>query len=157
MKVYHGSDVGVRKVDLSYSLMYKDFGPGFYVSADRLQAENFAKYKADHPRSKTHTPVVSTYELDEECLTNGSLRIKKFENYSDEWIGFIEKYRVSKEIEYDLIIGPIANDDVRTSFAEYQMGEITKSELLEKLKYKRVMYQYCFKTDVAVAKLQWIE
>ena len=35
MKLYHGSDVSVRKIDLSRALMFKDFGPGFYLSADR--------------------------------------------------------------------------------------------------------------------------
>ena len=43
MRLYHGSDVEVRSIDLSRSLMYKDFGPGFYVSADLKQAEAFAR------------------------------------------------------------------------------------------------------------------
>lgn len=157
MRVYHGSDVEVREVDLSRSLMFKDFGPGFYVSAQRRQAENFASYKADRPWSKTKTPVVSLFEMDDACLTDGSLRIKRFEGYSEEWIEFIDEHRASRETEFDLVIGPIANDDVRTSFALYQMGELTKAELLEKLKYKKVTYQYCFKTEAAVARLRRIE
>ena len=156
MRLYHGSDVEVRSIDLSQSLMYKDFGPGFYVSADLKQAEAFARYKADRPKSVTHVPVVSTFELDETCLKDDSLRIKKFEGYSEEWIDFINEYRGSKDTEFDLVIGPIANDDVRTSFAQYQMGEMTKAELLEALKYKRVTYQYCFKTEAAVSKLRRI-
>lgn len=157
MRLYHGSDVEVKVIDLGWSLMYKDFGPGFYVSADQKQAESFAKYKADRPKSLTHTPIVSVFEIDDTCLTDNSLRIKRFEGYSEEWIEFIDVYRVSRDTEYDLVIGPIANDDVRTSFALYQMGEITKIELLEKLKYKQVTYQYCFKTEDAVAKLRRIE
>lgn len=153
MKVYHGSDVEVKQIDLSRSLMFKDFGPGFYVSSDLKQAQAFAKYKADRPKSTTHNPVVSTFDFDDQSLTDGSLRIKRFDGYSEEWIDFINEYRGSKETEFDLIIGPIANDDVRTSFAQYQMGEMTKAELLEALKYKRVTYQYCFKTEIAVSKL----
>lgn len=156
MRLYHGSDVEVRSIDLSRSLMYKDFGPGFYVSADLKQAEAFARFKADRPKSVTNVPVVSTFELDETCLKDGSLRIKRFEGYSEEWIDFINEYRGSKDTEFDLVIGPIANDDVRTSFAQYQMGEMTKAELLEALKYKRVTYQYCFKTEAAVSKLRRI-
>ena len=34
------------------------------------------------------------------------------------------------------------------------MGEISKDELLESLKYKRVTYQYCFKTMTAVSFLK---
>lgn len=156
MRLYHGSDVEVRDIDLSRSLMFKDFGPGFYVSADRVQAENFAKYKADRPRSKTKTPVVSVFEMDDACLTDGSLRIKRFEYYSEEWIDFIDEYRASRDTDFDLVIGPIANDDVRTSFAQYQMGEMTKAELLEALKYKKVTFQYCFKTEAAVSKIKRI-
>ena len=54
MKVYHGSDVKVTNVDLAHSQMYKDFGPGSYVSVDKKQAVHFAKYKADRPASQTH-------------------------------------------------------------------------------------------------------
>lgn len=156
IKVYHGSDVEVTNIDLAHSQMYKDFGPGFYVSLDEKQAVHFAKYKADRPSSKTHKPVVSVFEFDENRLTDGSLRVKQFEGYSTEWVDFIQEYRNSGETDYDLVIGPIANDDVRTQFVRYDMGEITKDELLKSLKYKRVTYQYCFKTMVAVSYLKSI-
>ena len=32
----------------------------------------------------------------------------------------------------------------------FDLGEITKEELLESLKYKKVTYQYCFKTKVRI-------
>ena len=34
MRLFHGSDVPVRSVNLGRALMFKDFGPGFYLSAD---------------------------------------------------------------------------------------------------------------------------
>lgn len=155
MKLYHGSDVEVTNIDLSRSLMRKDFGPGFYLSANLKQAENFAMYKADRPRSATHTPIVSTFEFDE--LKAANLRVKQFDNYSEEWIDFISEYRERSTTDYDLVIGPIANDDVRTKFAQYSFGEITKQELLESLKYKHVTYQYCFKTSNALLALKSIK
>ena len=157
MKVYHGSDVEVKHVDLACSQMYKDFGPGFYVSADKKQAVHFARYKAARPASKTHKAVVSEFDFDERSITDGSLRVKLFEGYSTEWVDFIHEYRHSNETDYDLVIGPIANDDVRTQYARYDLGEITKEELLESLKYKRVTYQYCFKTMTAVSFLKRTE
>ena len=157
MKVYHGSDVEVREVDLVYSQMYKDFGPGFYVSTERKQAVHFAKYKADRPSSATHKAVVSVFDFDECSLTDGSLRVKKFDSYSNDWVDFIHEYRNSRALDYDLIIGPIANDDVRTQFARYDMGEISKEDLLESLKYKRITYQYCFKTARAVSFLKRVD
>lgn len=157
MKVYHGSDVDVRDVDLVHSQMFKDFGPGFYVSADKKQAIRFAKYKADRPSSTTHKAVVSTFDFDDRTLLDGSLRIKMFKSYSEEWVDFIHEYRNSTETEFDLIIGPIANDDVRTQYARYDMGEISKEELLECLKYKRVTYQFCFKTAKAISFLRRVD
>ncbi len=157
MILYHGSDVLIECVDLKHSLMYKDFGPGFYVSDGLIQAKNFAKYKADKPSSKTHTPIVTAFEFDEKLLINGILHIKQFENYSSEWVDFIHAHRGKKDTDYDLIIGPIANDDVRTKFAQYEMGEISKEELLESLKYKKVTFQYCFKTELSIATLKRIE
>lgn len=156
MILYHGSDVSIECIDLKHSLMYKDFGPGFYVSACFVQAQNFAKYKADKSSSKTHTPIVTAFEFDENLLNNENLHIKQFENYSSEWIDFIHAHRGRRDADYDLVIGPIANDDVRTKFAQYEMGEISKDELLESLKYKQVTFQYCFKTEISIATLKRI-
>jgi len=157
IKVYHGSDVEVREVDLVHSQMFRDFGPGFYVSKEMKQAVRFAKYKADRPSSKTHKAFVSVFEFNDDSIVDGSLRVKKFDNYSDEWVDFIHEYRQSTDTDYDLIIGPIANDDVRTQYARYDMGEISKQELLESLKYKRVTYQYCFKTAKAISFLRRVD
>lgn len=38
MKLYHGSNVPVNEPDLKHSKPYKDFGRGFYLSANRKQA-----------------------------------------------------------------------------------------------------------------------
>jgi hypothetical protein len=35
MKLYHGSNVAIGIIDLSKSRPGKDFGKGFYLSADR--------------------------------------------------------------------------------------------------------------------------
>lgn len=46
MKLYHGSTIDIREIDLLKSKPNKDFGKGFYLSADRLQADKMADYKA---------------------------------------------------------------------------------------------------------------
>ena len=38
MILYHGSNVAIDVIDLSKSRPGKDFGKGFYLSADRQQA-----------------------------------------------------------------------------------------------------------------------
>lgn len=45
MKLYHGSNMDISVPDLSKSKPYKDFGQGFYLSADKNQATEMAKQK----------------------------------------------------------------------------------------------------------------
>ena len=156
MKLYHGSDVEVTTVDLSLSQMNKDFGRGFYLSDDQPQARNFARYKADKPRSATKTPVVTEFAFDESIFTNGRLKVRRFTGYTIEWVQFIKANRQVRNQEYDIVIGPIANDDVRTQFVKHMLGEISEEELLESLKWKKCTYQYCFISEEAVACLKYI-
>ena len=59
MKLYHGSNVDIREIDLTKSLHGKDFGQGFYLSADEKQAEEMAIFKA---KQFDGTPVISTFQ-----------------------------------------------------------------------------------------------
>ena len=45
MKLYHGSTIDIAKVDLDLSKTNKDFGRAFYLSDDRQQALEIARYK----------------------------------------------------------------------------------------------------------------
>ena len=38
IQLYHGSTVNIERIDLQKSRPNKDFGRGFYLSADRQQA-----------------------------------------------------------------------------------------------------------------------
>jgi len=156
MKLYHGSDVEIASIDLSKSLMNKDFGRGFYLSDDLKQARDFAQYKADKPKSKTKTAIVTAFEFPQHNLTDGSLKVLRFEGYSVDWVRFIKANRQVRNPEFDVVIGPIANDDVRTQFALHMMGEITEDKLMESLKWKRCTYQYCFISQKAVEQLKTI-
>lgn len=76
MKLYHGSNVEVQKIDLSKSRPYKDFGRAFYLSESRDQA-------VDQGRSKVvlfgGEVVVSCFEFDESVMTSDKLKIKTFQ------------------------------------------------------------------------------
>lgn len=154
MLLYHGSDVLIDTIDLSKSQYFKDFGRGFYLSDNFKQANGFAIYKAAKPSSKTHKSFVTTFYFDENNLNNGKLLVLKFDSYSEAWIDFIDRNRNSANQKYGVIIGPIANDQVRSQFLRYENGEIDKSELLDSLKYKHLTFQYCFVTEKAISKLE---
>ncbi|MDE6226878.1 MAG: DUF3990 domain-containing protein [Muribaculaceae bacterium] len=41
MKLYHGSNVKIERIDLDKSKPFKDFGKGFYLSDTKHQAEEW--------------------------------------------------------------------------------------------------------------------
>lgn len=47
MKLYHGSNVKIERIDLDKSKPFKDFGKGFYLSDTKHQAEEMATFKSN--------------------------------------------------------------------------------------------------------------
>ena len=155
MKLYHGSTVDIDRIDLSRSRPNKDFGRGFYLSADEQQAMRMAQFKA---LTEGGHPVMNTYLFDETLMTNGELRVRSFDGYTREWAEFIFQNRNSRDgastHDYDIVFGPIANDRVGVQIGKYEAGDITFDQFLENLKYMRgVTFQYYFGTERAIAQL----
>ena len=46
LKLYHGSNVRIERIDLSVGHINKDFGKGFYLTDIKTQADEMAKRKA---------------------------------------------------------------------------------------------------------------
>ena len=113
IRLYHGSTVSIDRIDLRMSRPNKDFGRGFYLSADRQQAWRMGEFKA---LTEGGVPVMNTYLFDEAVLTSGELRVLTFDGYTREWADFIFLNRNNKTHkpahDYDIVYGPIANDRV---------------------------------------------
>lgn len=158
IKLFHGSTVDIETIDLQMSRPNKDFGRGFYLSADRQQAFRMAEFKA---LIEGGSPVLNTYVFNEEELTSGELRVLVFEGYTREWADFIFLNRNNPSPipahDYDIVYGPIANDRVGVQIGKYEAGDITFEQFLENLKYmKGITFQYYFGTERAIAKLKKI-
>lgn len=155
--LYHGSNIQIACIDLSKCNPYKDFGQAFYLTDDKNQAMNVANARVDIFGGK---PVVSSYHFDERLFADGTLSLKSFENYSEEWADFIYRHRDETIVPpylhpYDVVYGPIANDRVGLQIRNYRLGNIDKKEFLRRLKYmKGISFQYAFCTEQAVIKLQ---
>lgn len=154
--LYHGSNVKIETIDLKKSRPNKDFGRGFYLSADREQAWRMGEFKA---LTEGGEPVMNTYTFDETILDSGELRVKKFDAYTREWADFIFLNRNNKQSEpahdFDIVYGPIANDRVGVQIGKYEAGDITLDQFLNNLKYmKGVTFQYYFGTERAISKLK---
>jgi len=155
MKLYHGSTTDIDRIDLQKSRPNKDFGRGFYLSADQQQAWRMGEFKA---LTEGGTPILNTYLFDERVLTSGELRVLTFEGYTREWADFIFLNRNNRSIDpahdYDIVYGPIANDRVGVQIGKYEAGDITLDQFLQNLKYmKGITFQYYFGTERAISKL----
>lgn len=157
MKLYHGSNMRVTEPDLSRSKPFKDFGQGFYLSAEEHQAKDQALSKVD--QMKTGEPIVNEFLFDETLITSGELKVKIFDDYSVEWAEFVLMNRDSKIAQpshnYDIVYGPIADDGVNYQLRRYWGGVITLPKLIEELKYaKGITFQYFFGTKRALKTLK---
>ena len=155
MQLYHGSTVNIDRIDLLKSRPNKDFGQGFYLSADRQQAWRMGEFKA---LTEGGEPVMNTYLFDEQVLRSGELKVLTFEGYTREWADFIFLNRNNRSIDpahdYDIVYGPIANDRVGVQIGKYEAGDITLDQFLQNLKYmKGITFQYYFGTERAISKL----
>ena len=155
MKLYHGSNVPVNVPDLQHSKPYKDFGKGFYLSANRKQAVGMAEQKLN--QIKQGSVYVSTFLFDESVMTSGELKVKIFDDYSEDWARFVEANRRNPNYEhdFDLIFGPVANDQVYASFALYESDLIDFAELINRLKVRKLTDQVLFHTEKALSLLKY--
>lgn len=156
MILYHGSNVDIESIDLSRSSVGKDFGCGFYLTASKEQAERMGKRRA---RLYGGEMVVSSFEFDEKAAREAGMNIKVFESYSKEWADFIlanRKNDTRTQIhDFDIVHGPIANDDVGYQIRRLLAGLITIETFLKELKFKEgVTYQYFFATERSVQFLK---
>lgn len=154
MKLYHGTNVDFDVIDLTKSNKYKDFGQGFYLTDIRSQAEELAAKKS---RLFGGYPVIQEYEFDESLLSVAELKVLKFDKPSTEWAEFIFKNRSRDNNfthDYDIVIGPIANDGVAYLLGRYEEGTLTIEELSDKLDYKKLNSQYFFGTNKSLKYLK---
>lgn len=111
MILYHGSNMLIEKIELELSKPNKDFGKGFYLSDNETQAIEMARFKM---LTFGGEMIVSKFEFDESAMSNNSLRVKIFTEYSEEWADFVFANRdgIDVGIRYNIVYGPIANDKV---------------------------------------------
>ena len=158
MKVYHGSDVKIKTIDLSKCRVGTDFGHGFYVTKFLKQAEDIAVRVASWHDTM---PVVTEFEFNEYAFEDKDFKVLRFSNYNDEWLDFIVKNRASIASKpmhkYDIVEGPVANDDVAARIYDYLNGDVTKAKFIEELRFKKPMHQICFCTTASLQMLISVE
>lgn len=154
MILYHSTNVNFDAIDLGMSKPNKDFGRAFYLSAKPSEIEPVGKAKVILQGGSL---VMKKYEFNESLLSDGTLNVKKFDGYSMEWAEFIFANRDFKQEyhhDYDVVYGPIANDNVGEQIRRFRSLRIPLEQFLDELKYaKGVTYQYAFCTQKSIDAL----
>lgn len=154
MILYHGSNVVVLKPKLIPQNRFLDFGFGFYTTTNKKQAIGFADkvYK----RRKDGGRVVNIYEIDEQKAF-AECSLLQFDTADEAWLDFVSDNR-SGSYEgkpFDFIFGPVANDDVYTTFTLYTAGVLTKAQTLDALKIKKLYNQLVLTSERALSYLKF--
>ena len=155
MTLFHGTNTDIDKIDLTRGLRHKDFGMGFYLTPDRKTAIRMAQKKA---RLFGGTPTLIVYEMDEDAL-HSNLKVKIFPEVACvEWLVFVDANRDRKTKEaihdYDIVIGPIADDGVVLQLTNFREGIYTPEQAAAQLQDKFLDQQYYFGTERALAFLR---
>ena len=155
MILYHGSNIVVAQPKLIQQNRFLDFGYGFYTTTNKEQAISFADKV--FRRRKEGDRVVSIYELDEETAFT-ACSVLKFDAPNADWLDFVSENRsgIYKGARYDFVFGPVANDDVYTTFTLYTAGILTRDQTLAALKVKKLYNQLVITSEQAIKYLKFV-
>ena len=156
MTLYHGSYLSVPAPLTGVGRRELDFGPGFYVTSLREQAERWARRVC--VIRAVDTPVLSVYEFDKSLLS-ADVRCLQLEHYDQQWLDFIVSSRRGEEPwkGYDIIEGGVANDQVIDTVEDYYAGRITAEQAIGQLRFARPTHQMCIRRqDIADCCLRFV-
>lgn len=151
MKIYHGSNMVVKEPALDRGRNILDFGKAFYMTSDCDQAKKWAFLT--EKRRKSGTPIINEFELDKSGIS--ALKCLHFESADREWLKFVSDCRMNRRdgAEYDLITGPVANDQTINVIQLYMIGVYDEDEAIRRLLPFKLKNQYAFKSEKALALL----
>jgi hypothetical protein len=157
MLLYHGSAYIVKTPEIRSSVHTLDFGKGFYTTSNIRQAQVFAKRVGLREMKKgaiPHGHIVNIYECDMEMARREFAVLQYFEPDAD-WFSYITDNRLGRTAknEPDIVIGPVANDNVYKIMTAFEAGIYDRDEALRRIGAFELFDQIVFKAERAVALL----
>ena len=155
MILYHGSNVVVREPKLMPQTRALDFGRAFYLTSDFEQAAKWARTSV--LRRGDGVATVSSFEPDESRLS--SLNVLRFDAPNVDWLRFVTRNRAEQidDSGYDVVAGPVANDNTMPVLNLYFKGAYSEEEALKRLLPQRLRDQFAMRTEEALACLLYKE
>ena len=144
MLIYHGSNTAVENPRILVNGHYKDFGYGFYCTNIEKQAKRWAL-------TRRGASVVSHYQY----VKSKELKILEFPDMTEEWLQFVVDCRSGKEHNFDIVEGPMADDQIWDSVEDYLNKKNTKEAFWELVKFKYPTHQIVFCTERALETIHF--
>lgn len=163
MKLFHGSNMEIDKVDLSMCMPNKDFGRGFYTTLLEEQAWRMAQRRT---RIAGGIPTVTVYEVPDNMVEIEELNFRVFnDNPTIEWAIFIRNNRDRKfsdyeslecnlDCKYDVVVGPVADDTVGLLIRQFSRGTIDAEYMKREFDFGKLTNQYTFHTEKSLKYLK---
>lgn len=151
MNLYHGSNVEVKTPKIFPNLRALDFGSGFYLTSSITQASRWASVVAK--RRRQGSAMLNVYKFNEQALSQ--LNVLRFESANEHWLDFVVANRKELPLteQFDLVIGPVANDSTLPVIDDYMDGRYTKQEAVARLLPQNLTDQYAFLTEKSLSFL----
>lgn len=140
--IFHGSNVEVAKPRVLQNGFYKDFGYGFYCT----DIENQAKRWAITRKGDT---IVNRYQY----IPNSSLKTLCFKKMTDEWLDFIAVCRKGIDHDYDIVEGPMADDQIWNYVEGFISGKVPRDVFWGLVKFSYPTHQIVFCTEESLKTL----
>lgn len=148
---YHGSNKVVQRPNLERSRKDIDFGVGHYLTPNERLAKKWAC-------AKPGASYVNIYDMD-----FSGLKIKRLQ-LDEEWLHYVAGNRTGHperfelyfdDSEYDIITGPIADDNLFTTIDLYIDGLISAQKAVKVMDCMNYGEQIVLKTNAALAQLHF--
>jgi len=109
-------------------------------------------------RRNSNRQIISYYEFDLESAKK-KLQVKNFSFPDQEWLDFVTLCRSGKNSEhgYDIVMGPVANDNVYATIQLYETGILSVEETIIRLKVEKIYDQILFHTNESLNFLSYIK
>lgn len=152
MTLYHGSLEIVEKPQILQANRPLDFGTGFYTTTSLQQARRWVKLRME--QSQVSVGFINIYQY----TPKRDLHTRLFRSANEAWVDFVHANRTVQDYnhDYDIVTGPVANDNVYLSFNLYESGIITKRELIRRLKTYKLVDQLLFHTERSLDTLEYV-
>ena len=150
--IYHGSNIAFEHIDLKKSHNRRDFGRGFYCTVLETQAREWAHRL--YMRYHSGGEYVYQYLFRQ----TEDLNVKHFTALNEEWLEFIKENRIKGDVQhpYDVVIGPVADDNTMETVQLYLSGILKANEAVERLRYSKINNQVSFHTEAALKNLEFV-